>query len=280
MKKLLIVLIIIIGFGLISAKKENEKEFSVKMIESSLAKVGRNISMKLYASKFETTNFLYNTFLNDLKNTKQFDNYKISKIDTANWDSVKGLQKMKSSYHNNPSFSDFPVVNISFEAANLFCKWLTDKYNTDKNRKYKKVIFRLPTMKEWEKAAEGGLKNSFYPWGGPDLQNRQGCLMCNYYNLGSSNIHYNETKKEYEVIVDENVPFKQAFLCKVDDYVANDYGLYNMSGNVKEMISQKGISKGGGFLSTGYDVRIKSKNTYDKSMVDLGFRYFMEILEE
>jgi len=57
-------------------------------------------------------------------------------------------------------------------------------------------------------------------------------------------------------------------------------GLYNMSGNVAEMIQEKGIACGGGWRSCGYDVQITSTEKYDHSDVDLGFRYFIEIVEE
>ena len=50
-------------------------------------------------------------------------------------------------------------------------------------------------------------------------------------------------------------------------------------GNVSEMIQEKGLSKGGNLRSPGGDVTIKSRSKYKKSAIDLGFRYFMEIIE-
>ena len=280
MKKLLIALIIIIGFGLISAKKQKDKVFSIKMIENSLSKVGKNVSAKLYASKYETSNFLYLTFLNDLKNNNQIDKYNQAKIDTSKWEDGKNYRKpLREYYHKHSAFENFPVVNISYEGAILFCEWLSEKYNSAPKRKYQKVVFRLPTKKEWEKAAKGGLRGVSYPWGGPNLTNKQGCVSCNYYGLGANSIHFNKETKKYEVITDLYFSESNALTCSVDNYSPNGYGLYNMSGNVKEMIAQKGISKGGGYLSTGYDVRIQSEDTYNTAANDLGFRYFIEILE-
>ena len=54
-----------------------------------------------------------------------------------------------------------PVVYVSWEEANKYCQWLSQK--TGQN-------YRLPTEEEWEFAASGGGKRQ-YPWGNeePDL---------------------------------------------------------------------------------------------------------------
>ena len=42
-----------------------------------------------------------------------------------------------------------PVVNISQAGAEAYCRWLTKKYNDSNEKEFKKVVFRLPSKKEW-----------------------------------------------------------------------------------------------------------------------------------
>jgi len=50
---------------------------------------------------------------------------------------------------------DQPAINVSWEDANNYCKWLSKKMGKS---------YRLPTEAEWEYAASGGGKRE-YPWG-------------------------------------------------------------------------------------------------------------------
>jgi formylglycine-generating enzyme required for sulfatase activity len=52
----------------------------------------------------------------------------------------------------------------------------------------------------------------------------------------------------------------------------NWFGLYNTFGNVAEMISEKGISKGGGWRSGLEDCRAGKNIPYSKPTAWLGFR--------
>jgi formylglycine-generating enzyme required for sulfatase activity len=66
----------------------------------------------------------------------------------------------------------------------------------------------------------------------------------------------------------------------VASYEPNPYGLYNMVGNLSDMIQEEGIAMGGDWLSTGYNVRITSKKKYENGgAVTVGFRVYMEIVE-
>ena len=73
---------------------------------------------------------------------------------------------------------------------------------------------------QWEYAARGGRSQAPYPWGGPYLRNKKGCLLANF-KPGRGN--YPEDGGFYTV--------------RADAYWPNDFGLYNMAGNVAEWTS-------------------------------------------
>ncbi|NNE29282.1 MAG: SUMF1/EgtB/PvdO family nonheme iron enzyme [Saprospiraceae bacterium] len=123
-------------------------------------------------------------------------------------------------YFWHPAFDDYPVVGIDWETANAFTYWRTKLWNAYQANGVNTEEFRLPTEHEWEYAARGGHDLAPYPWGGPYIRNTKGCLLANF-KPGRGN--YPEDGGQYTV--------------KADAYFPNDYGLYNMSGNVAEWTS-------------------------------------------
>ena len=121
-------------------------------------------------------------------------------------------------YFSHPSYGYFPVVGVTWEQAQAFCHWRNAQYqNVSKMPRAQE--YRLPTEAEWEYAARGGKLNSAYPWGGPYIRNAKGCFMANFKPLRG-----NYTEDGY-------------FLpAAVGTYDPNDYGLYDMAGNVSEWI--------------------------------------------
>jgi gliding motility-associated lipoprotein GldK len=129
---------------------------------------------------------------------------------------------MTRNYFWHPAFDDYPVVGVNWHQANAFCYWRTRLWEDYKTPRGEPLmdIFRLPTEWEWEYAARGGRSQVSVPWGGPYLRNKKGCLLANF-KPGRGN--YPEDGGFYTV--------------RADAYWPNDFGLYNMSGNVAEWTS-------------------------------------------
>jgi formylglycine-generating enzyme required for sulfatase activity len=236
----------------------------------------------LFASESEVTNRMFNTFLAE---TKQYAHRSKPEL----WYEYTRYHHMKM-YAWHPYYDDFPVVNVSYESAQAYCEWLTDKYNSLKKRKYKKVEFRLPTKLEWEYAAAGGRTRGDYPWGGDFLRNMKGCFLANYCPLEEqyiSGIHESDSGTReliYTCPNDEYAISRTAdgveFLCKADSYFPNDWGLYQMSGNAAEMVAEKGITKGGHWNANQQALKITQDGQYDGPDATVGFRVFMKVLEQ
>lgn len=129
-------------------------------------------------------------------------------------------EPMTRNYFWHPAFDDYPVVGIDWKKANAFCYWRTKLWNSYEANGVNSEDFRLPTEHEWEYAARGGHDLAPFPWGGYYIRNAKGCLLANF-KPGRGN--YPEDGGLYTV--------------KADAYFPNDYGLYNMAGNVAEWTS-------------------------------------------
>lgn len=261
-----------------SKEPQIESSISVRSLDKGIKEI---IGAKnLFAFETEVTNAQYEVFLMDLVKNKEFDQLNICQAPRTDWNSLvpeqyRQLPQDEWFKNGHPDDPDCPVVNISYEAAKQYCDWITKVYNAsaDKKKEHKKVRFRLPTEEEWELAAKAGKKEVAYPWGGYFIRNNKGCYLANYDVSG-------EAPCKDCPNANVNRPDDGGFFpVKADSYFPNDFGLYNMSGNVAEMIDKQGITKGGSWHEIPFYGQISSKNTYDKPQPFIGFRVFMEVEE-
>lgn len=156
-------------------------------------------------------------------------------------------EPMTKRYFAHPSFGNYPVVGVTWKQAVAFCSWRS-RYLTDFLERKKYAVesdFRLPTEAEWEYAARGGRTQSMYPWGNYYLRNKKGCLLANF-KPGRGN--YPEDGGFYTV--------------RADSYWPNDFGLYNMAGNVSEWTSSYYYEGAYNFQhDMNPDVRYNAKDT-------------------
>lgn len=271
-------ILVLISISLAFCNHSNAQLFKKKKKNKLLTQEYLPVNDSLYLGKYEVSISDYFAFMDDLKANERLDlidNYVIDSLFNKN------IIIYGSRYNSNSTnILNYPVSNINYESAVEFCKWKTNQYNNNPKRKFNKVIFRLPTEKEWEYAALGGHSYMEYPWGGPYLRAKDGKLLCNFLRLTSKDITYNNVTNKYEVVLDDFFNYIPYNIKSIDSYKPNDLGLYNLSGNIAEMVAEKGLAKGGGFNDPGYDVRIKSQKFYSKKSDDLGFRVVMVVLEK
>ncbi|MEL6971485.1 MAG: SUMF1/EgtB/PvdO family nonheme iron enzyme [Bacteroidota bacterium] len=261
---------------------DQETNIDLRELEKGL----RQMKSNLYMSAFEVSNGLYQSFLQDLLTAKRFDLLDICQIHTTDWRSLlpKAYQNLSDEQmfdNGHPEDERAPVVNISHEAAIVFCNWLTELYNKSDHRKkqFKKVSFRLPLVQEWEYCARlGQFEGAPYPWGGPYNQNAKGCYLSNFnpYLVSQS-----ETEPLFGPADDPESPDEDGgyFPVVVDAYFPTAKGLYNMSGNVAEMVQEEGQTKGGGWQDPAYYTQIGVTRSVDLPSPNVGFRIVMDVIE-
>ena len=138
--------------------------------------------------------------------------------DTMTW--VRDFQNaynepMLLKYFSHVGFSDYPVVGVTWEQAYAFCKWRTHFMHT--NGDPGTQVYRLPTEAEWEYAARGGKKMAAYPWGNNYARDNKGCFLANF--------------KPYRGSYSDDIGTATT---RVAQYRPNDFGLFDMAGNVAE----------------------------------------------
>lgn len=160
-------------------------------------------------------------------------------------------------YLRYPGFRYFPVVGVKWDQANAYSVWRTAKVNYDLAEKAGVAApesgagriplesgvvipaYRLPTEAEWEYAAQALIGtqwldemqnfNRIYPWDGHALRNPYGKQM------GSFLANFKRGRGDYAGIAGR-LNDGALITTYIYEFPPNDYGLYNMAGNVSEWV--------------------------------------------
>jgi formylglycine-generating enzyme len=154
-----------------------------------------------YMSKYELTVAEFRKFV-------EATNYKTDAEkggDPVNWRYGASDRVSPKSEENHP------VVNVSWNDAVEYCRWLSEK--TGK-------LYRLPTEAEWEYACRAGSRTAF---------NTGGNITTSQSNYDGNNPYNNNQKGRF-----------RANTVAVDTFEPNAWGLFNMHGNVLEWCSDWG----------------------------------------
>ncbi len=137
-------------------------------------------------------------------------------------------------YFSHRAFDDYPVVGISWHQARAFAHWRTqlEKQFRSRMNDIPAHDFRLPTEAEWEYASRGGKLQSMYPWGSYYVRDQEGCFIANFKPFRGNYIADSDDR---------------ATTNRVGSFPPNDFGLYDMAGNVAEWTSTA-------FFETGYSM--------------------------
>ena len=137
------------------------------------------------------------------------DSFSIRK--DINWDNT-GFEQLENS----------PVGCISYFDAVAYTNWLSAETGH---------IYRLPSEAEWEYAARAGSTTSYF-WGSDEAE---ACAYANVRSAGAQAI----SKRQAQSDIDDGFPCDDQATdsATAGDYKPNDFGLYDMQGNVWEWVA-------------------------------------------
>jgi sulfatase modifying factor 1 len=137
----------------------------------------------------------------------------ITEVTNGQYKKFSPLHHSGTSQGSSLNEDNQPVVNVSWEEATAFAKWLSEKTGQS---------YRLPTEAEWEYAARAGSSQSRF-WG---TDANEACRFANVADMTA--------KKQWAKWTTFTCDDGYAVSAPVGSFTANGYGLKDMLGNVWE----------------------------------------------
>ena len=223
-----------------AAKRQNRLNPNERILNTDLSVDPDEVIMISKDTAFIDENGLIinQTITRPLSSLYDFVHTKIVNIypDTTCW--VNDFNNANNEYYmrnyfSNPGYANYPVVGVTWEAATAFCEWRT--MFLKKSLKGKNVTiekYRLPTEAEWEMAARNANSDNRYPWDSNSTTSESGCYNANF-------------KPGEGAYAADNYLIP----AKVGSFKPNNFGLYDMAGNVAEWTSTAYTQSGNAQMS-------------------------------
>jgi sulfatase modifying factor 1 len=214
-----------------------------------------------YMDETEVTNVDYKEFLfNIAKNISADSLQKLEPRENV-WANDMSYNDVYNTYYfRYPGFNFYPVAGVSWTQANAYARWRTEYVNElsrernelDSTLSQSQLIergvvfpeYRLPNEAEWEFAAKAMIGTQYldenqengriYPWDGRGPRNpynikrisRQGDFLANF----------KRGRGDYAGISGSASNDGEIIPTNVYEFPPNDFGLYNMAGNMNEWV--------------------------------------------
>jgi gliding motility-associated lipoprotein GldJ len=222
-----------------------------------------------YLDETEITNNDYKEFLFHIAKKNQSKADSLEPDETV-WRGAMTFNDVYESYYFRfPGFNFYPVAGVSWKKASEYAKWRTEYVQRIEVEKRKDLSaanppltreqliergvviaeFRLPTEAEWEFAAkamigtqvsdENQVNGRIYPWDGRGVRNPFDGRGLKGGKQGDFLANFKRGRGDYAGIASKSGKFQndgEILPTNVYDMAPNDYGLYNMAGNMNEWV--------------------------------------------